>query len=284
MRYQLHTLILLNIGSILDLPSSEWFGDFPPRVHVHVIDSGRPQNLSSLFGGGEGSERVIIWDDGGAERLDEERKAWETLNVSVLWPAQPALRALIVFLLKNEPEPDSDASSDDDLSEDLPENSEEEGVQSPSRKRRSLSDGSRTPSKRKRLDIDVRAAALSSIYKFLWWFQRPPRASREQRDGYFALLDKYYMSGTWYGQSAAGIVYILATVLERVDNDLLWYVQIILSIFSRCSLTKGSQSLVLSISIPVVEYHVLSTRNSIPFIMTRFPVSTLSRPRTMSTA
>jgi cell division control protein 45 len=155
MRYQLHTLILLNIGSILDLPSSEWFGDFPPRVHVHVIDSGRPQNLSSLFGGGDGSERVIIWDDGGAERLDEERKAWETLNVSVLWPAQPASRALIVFLLKNEPEPDSDASSDDDLSEDLPEDSEEEGVQSHSRKRRSLSDGSRTPSKRKRLDIDV---------------------------------------------------------------------------------------------------------------------------------
>ena len=54
--------------------------------------------------------------------------------------------------------------------------------------------------------------------------QRPPRVSKEQRDQYFALLDKYYMSGTWYGQSAAGIVYILATALERVDNDLLWYV------------------------------------------------------------
>jgi hypothetical protein len=81
--------------------------------------------------------------------------------------AQPTLRALIVFLLKNEPEPDSDASSDDDLSEDLPEDSEEDGVQSPSRKRRSLSDGSRTPRKRKRSDNDVRAAALSGIYKFL---------------------------------------------------------------------------------------------------------------------
>lgn len=81
--------------------------------------------------------------------------------------AQP-LRALIVSHLKNEPEPDSDASSDDDLSEDLPEHSDEEDVQIPSRKRRSLSDGSRTPSKRKRLDNDVRAAALSSIYKFSW--------------------------------------------------------------------------------------------------------------------
>ena len=81
-RHQLHTLILLNIGSILDLPSSEWFGDFPPKVHVHVIDSGRPQNLSSLFGEGEGGERIIIWDDGGAEHLDEERRAWAALNVS----------------------------------------------------------------------------------------------------------------------------------------------------------------------------------------------------------
>lgn len=27
-----------------------------------------------------------------------------------------------------------------------------------------------------------------------------------------------------HGQSASGTVYILATVLERVDNDLLWFV------------------------------------------------------------
>ena len=31
------------------------------------------------------------------------------------------------------------------------------------------------------------------------------------------------MSGTWYGQSASSTVYFLATVLERVDNDFLWY-------------------------------------------------------------
>lgn len=33
------------------------------------------------------------------------------------------------------------------------------------------------------------------------------------------------MSGTWYGQSATSVVYILATALERVDNDLLWLVK-----------------------------------------------------------
>ena len=32
------------------------------------------------------------------------------------------------------------------------------------------------------------------------------------------------MRGTWYGQSASSTVYFLATVLERVDNDFLWYV------------------------------------------------------------
>ena len=41
---------------------------------------------------------------------------------------------------------------------------------------------------------------------------------------YAARLEKHYMSGTWYGQSATGTVYLLATVLERTDNDLLWCV------------------------------------------------------------
>lgn len=54
--------------------------------------------------------------------------------------------------------------------------------------------------------------------------QRPQRLSGEQRDIYEARLEKHYMSGTWYGQSATSVVYILATVLERVDNDLLWFV------------------------------------------------------------
>ena len=41
---------------------------------------------------------------------------------------------------------------------------------------------------------------------------------------YGARLEKHYMSGTWHGQSCSGTMYILATVLERTDNDLLWYV------------------------------------------------------------
>ena len=75
---------MFNMGAILDLPSPEWFGDFPTTLTVHVIDSSRPQNLSSVFGGGENGDRIVIWDDGGVEHLQEERKAWEALTVSLL--------------------------------------------------------------------------------------------------------------------------------------------------------------------------------------------------------
>ena len=69
------------MGAILDLPSVEWFGEFSAKLTVHVIDSTRPQNLSSLFGSGEIGERIIIWDDGGADTMEEEKQAWEALMV-----------------------------------------------------------------------------------------------------------------------------------------------------------------------------------------------------------
>ncbi|KAL4253840.1 CDC45 family protein [Abortiporus biennis] len=181
----LHTLILINMGAILDLPSPEWFGDFDTQLTVHVIDSSRPQNLSSLFGGGENGERIVIWDDGGAENMEEERKAWEVLTY--------------------EPEPDSDEESDlESDTEDVDRDEDEDGYEASdsSGKRRSIGEG-RTSPKRRRLE-------------------RPARASRDERERYAAKLQKHYMSGTWHGQSASGTIYLLATVLERVDNDLLW--------------------------------------------------------------
>lgn len=69
------------MGGILDLPSSEWFGDFGERLTVHVIDSTRPFNLSSLFGTGPIGDRILVWDDGDAEKLTEERRAWEFMTV-----------------------------------------------------------------------------------------------------------------------------------------------------------------------------------------------------------
>lgn len=38
-----------------------------------------------MFAGGENGERIYVWDDGGAEKLEEERKAWEMISVSVLF-------------------------------------------------------------------------------------------------------------------------------------------------------------------------------------------------------
>ncbi|TFY59472.1 hypothetical protein EVJ58_g5762 [Rhodofomes roseus] len=152
----LHTLILLNMGSILELPSPDWFGDFDPRLTVHVIDSSRPQNLPNLFGGGENGERIIVWDDGGAEHLQEERKAWEALTY--------------------EPEPDSDEDESDFGSEEDEESPEEdedeeayEGGSPSGRKRRSLGEARIT-----------RLAILGLTYDY--------STSRISRDDY----DKYH--------------------------------------------------------------------------------------------
>lgn len=43
----------------------------------------------------------------------------------------------------------------------------------------------------------------------------------DQYDEYDARISKYY-NGTFYGQATSSTIYVLATLLERVDNDLLW--------------------------------------------------------------
>ncbi|KAL4074558.1 CDC45 family [Scleroderma yunnanense] len=181
--HELHTLVLINMGAILDLPAPEWFGEFPTRLTVHVIDSTRPQNLGSLFGGGDMAERIIIWDDGEAEGMTEERKAWEALEY--------------------EPEPDSDDSDSEDEEWSEQEHDLDDQSMDPSRKRRFP--GVDDPKKGKRRKVD-----------------EPNRMSREQWAHYQSVVDKHYTSGSWYGQSASATIYILATVLERVDCDLLW--------------------------------------------------------------
>ncbi|KAF5391946.1 hypothetical protein D9757_001797 [Collybiopsis confluens] len=156
----LHTLILFNMGAILDLPSEEWFGEFRQEV-------------------------IIVWDDGGAEKLEEERKAWEALMY--------------------DPGSDSDEEGSDDEFEEGDNEEEFEEGSSGGKKRRSLGDGNRQ-GKRPRTTTD-----------------QPSRLSSDDRNLYMALLEKHYMAGTWHGQSAAGTVYVLATLLERADIDLLWF-------------------------------------------------------------
>lgn len=136
---QLRTVIMINMGAILDLPSPEWFGDFPEHVRVHVIDANRPQNLASLFGP---DEKIVIWDDGGAEKLEEQRKAWEGLAYA-----------------PEESDEDSDESDEEEDEEDDYEGVDEEdgngeagGSSSSGKRRRGLS---ATRRKRRRTE-DVR--------------------------------------------------------------------------------------------------------------------------------
>ncbi|GAW06297.1 CDC45-like protein [Lentinula edodes] len=191
---ELHTLILFNMGGILDLPSSEWFGDFRPGMSVHIIDSARPQNLSSLFGGGENGERIIVWDDGSAERLAEERKAWEALMY--------------------EPEPDSDEDesnydSEDEFDEYLEEDADEEFEEGSSggRKRRSLGDGNRKGKRRRTLE------------------DHPRRMSRDERDAHMARLEKHYMAGTWHERADIDLLWFAVLGLtfqyttSRISRD-----------------------------------------------------------------
>lgn len=73
---QVCALVLINIGSILDLASSDWFGDFPAHVAIHVIDSTRPQSLRNLFGQDSEANRIVVWDDGTADRLELQKVAF----------------------------------------------------------------------------------------------------------------------------------------------------------------------------------------------------------------
>ncbi|KAG5638158.1 hypothetical protein H0H81_001543 [Sphagnurus paluster] len=180
---ELHTIIMFNLGGLLDLATQSWFGDAHPNLTVHVIDSSRPLHLGNLFL----AEQVTVWDDGEAEHLQELRKSFEVITF----------------------EPNYQSDDDDSEDEEYPE--EDEGDDYSERdvtsgKRRSLGDGDSKPVKRRRTSRD-----------------RVPKMTREEYIQHQERVNKYFLSGTSYGQSASGTIYILATVLERVDNDLLWF-------------------------------------------------------------
>lgn len=53
---------------------------------------------------------------------------------------------------------------------------------------------------------------------------QPKPLTREQRRAYRAQLAKYEAKGSSYGQSVAGMMYVLAEGLGRADLDAVWYV------------------------------------------------------------
>jgi cell division control protein 45 len=80
---ELHTIILLSLGSLLPLAS---YFTLPTACHLHIIDSHRPWNLENLFGievDGDGEEdgRIWVWGDGEENELSGVKQSWEALEV-----------------------------------------------------------------------------------------------------------------------------------------------------------------------------------------------------------
>ncbi|BEI83339.1 hypothetical protein CcaverHIS002_0312070 [Cutaneotrichosporon cavernicola] len=198
----LHTLILLSLGSILPLAN---FFDLPRGVHLHVLDARRPWNLSNLFGialdedndGEESSEgKIWTWGDGNEIKLDSVKKSWETLEY----------------------EPDSDSDSDSEVDDEDDEDEDgtgnghddEDGEESGGENGNGVHLGKRSressskPKKRRREG------------------ERPRKMPRAVREAHVERVSRYYEAGTSFGMSVAQTVYLLATELERADNDLLW--------------------------------------------------------------
>lgn len=121
------------------------------------------------------------------------------------------------------PEPqESDSDSEDDEQDgvysDEGDTQPEDGSSAHKRK-----NTARDPAqKRRKLDQGVRLFLII-------WLDFAPDFGMQNRIGFDeyqslkAKIDKYFTGGSWYAQSAASTIYILATMLERVDNDFLWY-------------------------------------------------------------
>ena len=184
---ELRAVVLLNIGALIDL--SEYFS-LPRQATLHVFDSHRPWNLNNVFDSGPEAEQVCVWDDGDIEDgLKAEQEAYEALQVRCAHYRRADRQY--------EPESDSD-DSDADSDGDLP------------RRRRADSDDEDEDRANKRRRLDGEGGS------------DPQRMSRKQRRTLNARINKYYNSGTYHGQSIANLVFLLATMLDRVDNDILW--------------------------------------------------------------
>ncbi|WFC98739.1 DNA replication initiation factor cdc45 [Malassezia yamatoensis] len=187
-RTELHTLIFLNLGSLMPLPT---LIPIPPNCVLHVFDSHRPWNLSNLFATSHINDQIFVWDDGEIEeRLVREREAYEMLE----------------FDIDSDLEDESASESESESNTDL----EEEGL---SDEPRSSDDTPADQQHRKR----TRAQADDSPQK------RSRHLDSDQRQVYRAILAKYYSRGSWTGMSIAQMMYLLAVALGRSDRDSLWY-------------------------------------------------------------
>ncbi|KAG8965065.1 hypothetical protein FRC05_003380 [Tulasnella sp. 425] len=172
---QLRTIILLNIGALLDIGGDEWFQDFPSRVTIHIIDSSRPVDLHNLFGRAgsteEGGPRVVVWDDGHADKLTKERLAFDAEE----------------FGFDSSSDEDLDEEEEEDVTEDEAE--DYEGDEDGSKKRRrSASDDGRPGRRRRRplklINCLLRLAILGLTHQYL-----SAAITRDQYEAYHTMFN-----------------------------------------------------------------------------------------------
>ncbi|WRT69512.1 uncharacterized protein IL334_006498 [Kwoniella shivajii] len=212
---ELHTLILLSLGSLLTLSS---YFEIPPNCHLHIIDSHRPWNLQNLFGldidtgdeNGESSEgRIWVWGDGDefSEVMDNVKKSWEALEYE---PSDSGSS-------DDESEDDDSDEAEEDDEEDEEEDEDEEIDDQDGDENRDESASRHVRKRRKARSKEPKSKKQKEDD------DRPRRLPRAIREAHQDRIQRYYSAGTSYGQSVALTVYLLATVLERADNDILWY-------------------------------------------------------------
>ncbi|KAH9446751.1 hypothetical protein MJO28_017601 [Puccinia striiformis f. sp. tritici] len=192
-------VLLLNLGGQVNL----WeFFQLPSRVRLHVIDSHRPYSLENVFQSGadlleegddpEDAPEIVVWDDGHVrEDLKEEKTAFEAVR----------------FMPDSDSENSDDESSEDELGmgygrrdedddEEEEEQSDENGSPGP--------DGENLKKKTSRSR------------------KKPTGLTKRERHRFRTRLQKYYDSGTSFGQSVACQIYLLITLRNAEDNELLW--------------------------------------------------------------
>ncbi|KAK4686203.1 cell division control protein 45, partial [Tremellales sp. Uapishka_1] len=199
---ELHTLILLSLGSLL--PLSDYF-TLPKGCDLHIIDSHRPWNLQNLFGldlddSGEGEGRIWVWGDGDENTLGGVKKSWEALEY-----------------MDSDSEDDSDEEEEEE-EEDEEDKEEDEDVDGEGQGEGS---GSETGISKKRRR-EGSANGLKKRKRMEESDDKPRKLPRAIVHAHQDRIQRYYEAGTHYGMSVAQTIYLLATILERADNDLLW--------------------------------------------------------------
>ncbi|MCO5585490.1 hypothetical protein L7F22_039423 [Adiantum nelumboides] len=198
----LHTIIMLNLGSLLSLPNYFTTPNNPmPDAYilqkscsVHLIDSHRPYNLDNLFATSEMMDQIFVWDDGEIEeRLGREEKAYTALE----------------FI-------DDMSSSEEEDEDSEQEGSSSSAGESDDDSAENASQGSQRPKKRRKRRNDRGEGEPSPMPKTK---KLPANILASHRN----VLTRYYNRGTMYGMGVSAILFLLAGRLGRADNDCLWY-------------------------------------------------------------